>query len=97
MQAGEFLYCNFMLLPSICRIVLVLTLAGAVLASAGENTNSGEKTDAKADSATQAIGDTTEISQEHIFNVIGLVLPHNSLRNSKTLHNWPFFAVAAPA
>ena len=96
-QTGEFLYCNFMLLPSICRIVLVLTLAGAVLASAGENTNAGEKTDAKADSATQAIADTTEISQEHIFNVIGLVLPHNSLRNSKTLHNWPFFAVAAPA
>lgn len=97
MEAGEFLYCNFMLLPSICKIVLVLTLAGAVLASAGENANAGEKTDAKADSATQAIADTTEFSQEHIFNVIGLVLPHNSLRNSKTLHNWPFFALAAPA
>jgi hypothetical protein len=92
-----------MLLPSICRIVLVLTLAVAVLASAGENANAdekanaGEKADAKADSVTQAIADTTEFSQEHIFNVIGLVLPHNSLRNSKTLHNWPFFALAAPA
>lgn len=37
------------------------------------------------------------LSQDHVFSIIALVLPHNSLHNSKTLHNWPFFAFAAPA
>ena len=34
---------------------------------------------------------------ENTFSIISLILPHNSLRNSKTLHNWPFFAFAVPA
>ena len=34
---------------------------------------------------------------EHNLSIVGIVLPHNSLRNSETLHNWPFFAFAAPA
>lgn len=32
----------------------------------------------------------------HTFSIIALVLPHNSLHNSKSLHNWPFFAFALP-
>ena len=34
---------------------------------------------------------------ENTFSIITLVLPHNSLRNSKTLHNWPFIAFSVPA
>ena len=33
---------------------------------------------------------------DNTFSIISLILPHNSLRNSKTLHNWPFFAFAVP-
>ena len=33
---------------------------------------------------------------ENTFSIITLVLPHNSLRNSKTLHNWPFIAFSVP-
>ena len=35
--------------------------------------------------------DTLQISQENILSIVAIVLPHNSL------HNWPFFAFAAPA
>ena len=42
-------------------------------------------------------GDTLQVSQENILSVVAIVLPHNSLKNSETLHNWPFFAFAAPA
>ncbi len=41
--------------------------------------------------------DTLQISQENILSIVAIVLPHNSLKNSETLHNWPFFAFAAPA
>lgn len=37
------------------------------------------------------------ISDENVFSIVSIVLPHNSLRNSETLHNWPFFAFAAPS
>lgn len=33
---------------------------------------------------------------DHRFAFVAIALPHRSLRNSKSLHNWPFFAFAAP-
>lgn len=36
-------------------------------------------------------------SHDNVFTVMGVVMTHHALRNSETLHNWPFFAVAAPA
>ena len=44
---------------------------------------------------TDASGVTSAF--ENTFSIITLVLPHNSLRNSKTLHNWPFIAFSVPA
>ena len=43
--------------------------------------------------------DTSAIkySTENTLSIVSIVLPHNSLRNSETLHNWPFFAFAAPS
>ena len=97
---------------SICKLIPALALACAVLANAGESEPAADTTAHAAagakNSATSPAADTAKtdsakadsvpetITQEHIFNIVGLVLPHNSLRNSKTLHNWPFFAVAVP-
>ena len=47
--------------------------------------------------ADKVDGDTLQVSQENKFSVVAIVLPHNSLKNSKTLHSWPFFAFAVPA
>ena len=47
--------------------------------------------------ADKVDGDTLQISQENKLSVVAIVLPHNSLKNSKTLHSWPFFAFAVPA
>lgn len=33
---------------------------------------------------------------DNTFSWVGIVLPHHSLRNSGTLHNWPFFPFAFP-
>lgn len=33
---------------------------------------------------------------DHRFAFAAMFLPHRSLRNSKSMHNWPFFAFAAP-
>lgn len=41
--------------------------------------------------------DTLVYEHENTLSIVGLILPHNSLKNSKTLHNWPFFAFAAPS
>lgn len=37
------------------------------------------------------------MKQENTFSIINILLPHHSLRNSKTLHDWPFFTFAAPS
>ena len=47
--------------------------------------------------ADESNGDSLQVSQENRLSVVALVLPHNSLKNSKSLHNWPFFAFAVPA
>ena len=36
------------------------------------------------------------VKMEHSLMFIGTILPHRSLRNSESLHDWPFFAFASP-
>lgn len=70
---------------------------------AGDSTAAQTAPDSVAatDSATAdsvAVPDSSfRMSQENTFSIISVLLPHHSLRNSKTLHNWPFFAFAAPS
>ena len=55
---------------------------------------------ANTDSASvsgEALPDTSfRVKWEHSLAFIGVILPHRSLRNSESLHNWPFFAFASP-
>ena len=57
--------------------------------------DSAATTPEKTTTAPNASGFTSAF--ENTFSIITLVLPHNSLRNSKTLHNWPFIAFSVPA
>jgi len=41
--------------------------------------------------------DSTRFELDNKLSIVGIVLPHNSLKNSETLHTWPFFAFAAPS
>jgi len=52
---------------------------------------------AEPDSTALADSSTFKYSTENTLSIVSIVLPHNSLRNSETLHNWPFFAFAAPS
>ena len=56
--------------------------------------DSAATTPEKTTTAPDASGFTSAF--ENTFSIITLVLPHNSLRNSKTLHNWPFIAFSVP-
>jgi len=41
--------------------------------------------------------DTLQVELNNRLSIVDIILPHNSLKNSETLHNWPFFAFAAPS
>jgi hypothetical protein len=47
--------------------------------------------------AETADSDSLLFEKEHKLSIVGIILPHNSLKNSETLHSWPFFAFPAPA
>ena len=72
-----------------CKSVLIPALLCAAFALAGEP---GAKRES-VPTDTSAI----KFSNDNILSIVSIVLPHNSLRNSETLHNWPFFAFAAPS
>ncbi len=36
------------------------------------------------------------VKTEHSIAFVGMLLPHRALRNSESLHNWPFFGFVAP-
>ena len=38
-----------------------------------------------------------KVTRDNVLSIVSIVLPHNSLKNSETLHDWPFFAFAAPS
>ncbi|MBR5693524.1 MAG: hypothetical protein IKX42_07505 [Fibrobacter sp.] len=52
---------------------------------------------AEPDSTASADSSSFKRYTENVVSIVSIVLPHNSLRNSETLHNWPFFAFAAPS
>ena len=78
----------------ICKLVFVTVLFGAAFAVAAETADSSV---VKKDSVAVADSTGLKTSREGVFSIAALLLPHNSLRNSETLHNWPFFAFAVPA
>ena len=78
----------------ICKLVFVTVLFGAAFAVAAETADSSA---VKKDSVAVADSTGLKTSREGVFSIAALLLPHNSLRNSETLHNWPFFAFAVPA
>ena len=81
----------------------IVTFAIAIACSRGAFVHASENGVSQADSATVAekhgeIEDSgIKFEQSNIFTIVGIVLSHNALRNSESLRNWPFFAVAAPA
>jgi len=66
--------------------------ASSLLAAVPDST--GNSTAAKAQDPAEV---PTALEQSHSLSILALVLPHNSLHNSKSLHDWPFFAIAVPA
>lgn len=54
---------------------------------------------APADSTAKSVTDTSSVrlTEENTLSIAAIVLPHHSLKNSKTLHSWPFFAFAVPS
>lgn len=77
------------------KIVLACAaiLCGAISAYAEEQ-NTDSSRNVAADSAIQ--DSSFRFSLNHSATFIAFVLPHQSLRNSKSLHNWPFVAFAMP-
>lgn len=73
---------------NVCKAVWIALLFSAVLSFADEN--------AKQDSVVND-GASLKINRESILSLVSIFLPHNSLRNSETLHDWPFFAFDVPA
>lgn len=47
--------------------------------------------------AAAADSSSLKIKTENKLSIVGLLLTHYALRNSKSLHDWPFFAFAVPA
>lgn len=73
---------------NVCKAVWIALFFSAVLSFADEN--------AKQDSVVND-GASLKINRESILSLVSIFLPHNSLRNSETLHDWPFFAFDVPA
>lgn len=80
-----------MFLKSVRSVGFALAFFAAVAGAA--EADSTEAT--PADSSRQ--DPSLALALEHTFSIAEFILPHNSLRNSKSLHNWPFFAFVAPA
>ena len=83
-----------MLWRRICKLVFVSVLFGAVFVVADEPADSSA---VKTDSVAVVDSTGLKTSREGTLSIVSLLLPHNSLKNSETLHNWPFFAFAVPA
>ena len=80
---------------NVCKSVIFSVLLCAAFALAGESADSSA---VQADtSAAKAESGALKVSRESIFSIAFFALPHNSLKNSETLHDWPFFAFAVPA
>lgn len=70
--------------------------ASQVAAPTSDSTVAAQNLAASADSTSPA--DTSfKFTHDNVFTIIGVIFTHHALRNSETLHDWPFFAIAAPA
>lgn len=79
-----------------CKSVAVLALFCAVFAAAGNVEVSRDSLPSDT-SAVTTDRTSLKVTRENILSIVSIVLPHNSLKNSEALHNWPFFAFAAPS
>lgn len=66
-------------------------------AQTAENVAAAQVADSAKTAPEQAVDSSFRFRHDNVFTIMGVVLTHHALRNSETLHNWPFFAVAAPA
>ena len=88
----------------VCRSILLSVLLCTALALADEPNASRDSVSVQEQSskvqdslAVKPDDSVLKIETGNILSIVSIVLPHNSLRNSKTLHNWPFFAFAVPS
>lgn len=68
--------------------------ADANATGTAEKDAAGTAAESKGNAADSA---SFKYSHDNILTIMGVVMTHHALRNSESLHNWPFFAVAAPA
>lgn len=91
-------FCPFLLACAICIPAQEVAQESGLPESAGHGENAQETVQATETRETSAVPDSTfRFSQDNVFTIVGVLFTHHALRNSETLHNWPFFAVAAPA
>ena len=82
----------------VCAVFLCTAFARAD--EHGAETPATDSTQAKnaSDNGTApAEGNTLKVTTENILSIVSIVLPHNALKNSESLHDWPFLAFAVPA
>lgn len=85
---------------NVCKSALITALVCAIFAVADESAKQDSlATDSVAVAQDSLAPDSTswKVERENILSIVSIFLPHNSLRNSETLHNWPFIAFAVPA
>lgn len=80
-------YCTF----------LLAVLASAIWAFASENGADSTKNVALDTLKNSSIDTSFRYSQSNVFTIVDVILTHHALRNSETLHDWPFVAFSAPA
>ena len=82
---------------SVLKILLLATLLPVFGNAQGSDSTKAAESDSTSTELSEVNASSITTNLDNTFSIISLVLPHNSLRNSKTLHNWPFFAFAVPA
>ena len=92
----KFLFFPWRTLPHHLAVLVVMFFAAVTSAA---ETGVARPDSTQTESATPKpaqTGPSLAFVKEHTLSFLTIVLPHNSLRNSKTLHNWPFFAFSVP-
>ena len=82
---------------SVLKILMLAILLPAFGNAQGTDSTKTAESDSTSTELSEVNASSITTNLDNTFSIISLVLPHNSLRNSKTLHNWPFFAFSVPA
>ena len=82
---------------SVLKILMLAILLPVFGNAQGTDSTKAAESDSTSTELSEVNASSITTNLDNTFSIISLVLPHNSLRNSKTLHNWPFFAFAVPA